>query len=270
MSHDKLSDLCPIYVVGALDGEDQREFQSHLESGCPACQQQIHELTQLAALLPLGLSDASLSPDVKNRLMTLIEKQSAVSPRVDFKAPVRADSREKTGRGLAWLPWACATAAGIALVISLWNSSHLRQELSNQQARFSQQQQQVQQLQQQLEQEKSITAFLSHPEVRVMMLAGTPKSPQASGKILWSAVEKKALFYATNLPFPPAGKTYQLWVITDKPFDAGTFSVDQAGSAFLRIDSLTEADKAQKFAVTLEPAGGVPQPTGEMHLLGSL
>ena len=55
-----------------------------------------------------------------------------------------------------------------------------------------------------------------------------------------------------------------------KPFDAGTFSVDASGNGFLEIDSLSEADKAQKFAVTLEPAGGVPQPTGEMQLLGSL
>jgi anti-sigma-K factor RskA len=112
---------------------------------------------------------------------------------------------------------------------------------------------------------------LKNPGVRVTTLGGTEKSPKSSGKILWDPKEKRAFFYATHLPAVPAGKTYQLWIIAgNKPFDAGIFSVDQDGNGFLKVDSLSEADKAQKFAVTLEPAGGVPQPTGEMHLLGSL
>jgi anti-sigma-K factor RskA len=62
-----------------------------------------------------------------------------------------------------------------------------------------------------------------------------------------------------------------LWMIAgNKPIDAGIFTVGSDGSGFLKVPSLSDADKAQKFAVTLEPAGGVPQPTGDMHLLGSL
>src|SRR5436309_1298331 len=105
-------------------------------------------------------------------------------------------------------------------------------------------------------------------QMMVVYYQTMPGPDPPAGKILWNPGEKKALFYASNLPAPPNGKTYQLWVIAqNKPFDAGTFAVDSSGNGFLKIDSLSEDDKAQKFAVTLEPAGGVPQPTGETHLL---
>ena len=50
---------------------------------------------------------------------------------------------------------------------------------------------------------------------------------------------------------------------------AGIFDVDEAGHAFLKVPPLPRGKRFDKFAVTLEPAGGVPKPTGPMHLLGS-
>jgi anti-sigma-K factor RskA len=271
MSHERLLELCPIHALGALDGEELRELETHLESGCEICQRQIREYTDMLAVLPEALPNVPVSPALKGRLIDQIEKESARSRVADFKKSVSTEGGERPVKTFAWLPWACAAAAGIALVASLWNLSNLNRELSGQRSQLSQQREQIQGLQSQLNQEKAVTAFLSDPEVRVTMLAGTDKSPQSAGKILWKPKDKKALFYASRLPVPPAGKTYQLWIIAEnKPFDAGTFSVNEAGNGFLRIDSLANPEKAQKFAVTLEPAGGVPQPTGEMRLLGSV
>ena len=65
-----------------------------------------------------------------------------------------------------------------------------------------------------------------------------------------------------------------MWAIAGKePVSAGIFEVDEAGHAFLRLPTLLPLPRAKrfdKFAVTLEPAGGVPKPTGPMYLLGSL
>jgi anti-sigma-K factor RskA len=271
MSHERLSELCPIHALGALDGEELRELETHLKSGCEICERQIREYTEMLAILPETLPNVPLSPALKGRLMDQIEKESARGRVVDFKTPVSAAGAERPVKTFAWLPWACAAAAGIALVVSLWNVSSLKRELSGQRSQLSQERQQIQELQSQLNQEKAVTAFLSDPDVRVTLLTGTDKSPQSAGKILWNPKDKRALFYAFRLPVPPAGKTYQLWIIAgNKPFDAGTFSVNEAGNGFLKIDSLASPEKAQKFAVTLEPAGGVPQPTGEMRLLGSV
>jgi anti-sigma-K factor RskA len=270
MSHENLSELCPIYALGALDGEELREFEAHLKGGCSQCEQQVREYAELTTSIPQALPSVAPSHDLKSRLFARLDQESPKREAVDLKSAIAAPATGKPVRKSTWLPWACAAAAGIALAISFFNISRLQREISSQQARTHQLSEQLQGLRSQLEQEKAIISFLSGPS-RVTMLAGTAKSPQATGKILWSAPEKKALFYASNLPAVPQGKTYQLWIIADnKPFDAGIFPVDPQGNGFLRVDSLAHADKAQKFAVTLEPAGGVPQPTGDMHLLGSL
>jgi anti-sigma-K factor RskA len=271
MSHEKLSELCPVYALGALDGEELRELEAHLKSGCPLCEQQIQEFGDLIANVPQALPGVEPSADLKTRLMAQLEREPQTGEVIELRSSSLSLEKPKAAKPRSWLPWVCALAAGLALVVSLWNLSNLKQDLSGLQGRLNRQNGQIQELQDQLEKERTITAFLSNPEVRITMLAGTEKSPGSSGKILWDPKEKRALFYAAHLPAVPTGKTYQLWIIAqNKPFDAGVFSVDQNGNGFLKIDLLSEADKAQKFAVTLEPAGGVPQPTGAMHLLGSL
>ena len=271
MSHEKLTELCSTYALGALDGEELRELEIHLKSGCPLCEQQIREFTDLIAKVPQALPAVAPSPELRERLMLQLDKYPETGAVFEFRSLTSAGDQAKATKRRSWLPWACALAAGLGLVVSLWNLSGLREDISNQQLRLHQQSEQIKQLQDQLDTERAVTAFLSNPEVRVTTLAGTPKSPQSSGKILWDPKEKRALFYAAHLPVAPSGKTYQLWIIAqNKPFDAGTFSVDENGNGFLKIDLLSQADKVQKFAVTLEPAGGVPQPSGEMHLLGSL
>jgi anti-sigma-K factor RskA len=270
MSHEKLSELCSLYALGALDGEELREFEAHLKADCTLCEQEIQEYVELVALIPEALPNLRPSQDLKDRLMARLDSEVPNRRVVDIKAtakPLPATPARRRG----WLPWACAVAAGMALIVSLTRVSTLNRGLAEQQERLNRQLEQLKVLQQLLIDEKEVTQFITMPGVRITPLAGTEKSPQAAGKILWSPQEKKALFYASKLPAPPEGKTYQLWIIADnKPFDAGIFSVDPQGSGFLKVPSLTEADKAQKFAVTLEPAGGVPQPTGDMHLLGSL
>jgi len=269
MSHEKLSELCPVYALGALDGEELRELEAHLKARCPVCEQQIREFEALIATVPQALPGITPSADLRIRVMVRLGQAPQASEVVELRPP--SLSLEKPKQAKSWIPWTCALAAGLALVVSIWNLSDLKRELSSQQGQLQRQSDQIQQLSDQLEKEKMITTFLSNPDVRVTMLAGTPKSPGSSGKMIWDPKEKRALFYASHLPAAPSGKTYQLWIIAqNKPVDAGVFSVDQNGNGFLKIDLLSEADKAQKFAVTLEPAGGVPQPTGEMHLLGSL
>lgn len=270
MSHEKLSELCSIYALGALDGEELREFEAHLKTGCPLCGQQIREFSEVAASIPEALPNMRPSPDLKDRLMASLDHEVSKDRVIDFKSVGKALPATPSRRR-GWFPWACAIAAGIALMVSLTRLSSLNRGFAEQQERLNQQIEQLKVLQKLLSDEKEVTQFIAKPGVKITPLAGTDKSPEAVGKVLWSAQEKRALFYASKLPVLPQGKTYQLWIIANnKPFDAGIFLVDPQGNGFLKVPSLSEADKAQKFAVTLEPAGGVPQPTGDMHLLGAL
>ncbi len=270
MSHQKYSELCPIYALGALDGEDLRELKTHLKSGCAECEQDIREYSDVIARLPEALGDAALSHNLKKSLMDRIEADS--KPRNElFSAPVKQVSTPHRTRTLIeWLPWGLAATAALLLLATLWIILQMNHQLADQQAQLHEELKQIEQLKGELQEERLVTAFLQTPGVRVTALAGTPKSPQANGIVFWSPKATQAYFFASNLPVAPAGKTYQLWMITDKPVNAGIFGVNREGKGSLPIEGLSDTAKAQKFAVTLEPAGGVPQPTGDMQLLGSI
>ena len=72
---------------------------------------------------------------------------------------------------------------------------------------------------------------------------------------------------AADLPPAPAGRAYELWAIVGtRPLPSGVFGVDAEGTGSLRVPPLAAARRVNRFAVTLEPAQGVPAPTGQMYL----
>ena len=112
--------------------------------------------------------------------------------------------------------------------------------------------------------------LLSATQVHLVRLAGLAPSPSARAHLLWNPAARTGLLLTSGLPRVLPNRTYELWAIAgDKPMPAGIFDVDEAGYAFLKVPPLPRGKRFDKFAVTLEPTGGVPKPTGPMHLLGS-
>ena len=109
-------------------------------------------------------------------------------------------------------------------------------------------------------------ALLADPTTSVVSLAGQKPSPAARARMIWNAGGGGVLL-AADLPATPEGKVYELWAIAGgKPLPAGVFGVDAGGRGTVRVAPLPGLRTVDVFAVTLEPAGGVPAPTGEMYL----
>jgi anti-sigma-K factor RskA len=115
-----------------------------------------------------------------------------------------------------------------------------------------------------------INNVVTAPGALVAVINGTDQAPGASARLVMDKRTGRAVLAADGLPPAPAGKTYQLWYITGgKPLPGGLFTTDPEGRALLS-DRVPEAGRdASLFAVTLEPAGGVPAPTGGMYLRGA-
>jgi anti-sigma-K factor RskA len=113
-------------------------------------------------------------------------------------------------------------------------------------------------------------AIISAPGMRPITLAALKAPAGAEGHTFIDPVARKAVFVAANLPQLAADKTYELWFIADgKPVAAGTFGVDSSGrSGTVEVSGVAPLDHIQAWAVTVEPRGGVPQPTGTMVLKG--
>jgi len=110
---------------------------------------------------------------------------------------------------------------------------------------------------------------LAAPDLARIDLAGQSAAPGASARAFWSR-SRGLVFTASNLPAPPPGRAYQLWVLTAQPapISAGMLKLDANGRATAMIDTPQDLPKPMAMAVTLEPEAGVVSPTGDKYLVG--
>ncbi len=253
MNHNEWLEQADIYALGALDGEELSQFEAHLASGCRLCEDHLRETRETLTSFPRSLRPLDPPPAVRARLLQQIGTETKIA------SPERARLR--------WVWWGVGTssfaAAGLLVFLS-WNLIATRSQLRERQAEIGA-------LQTQVAQREELIQFLSDPQVRLVNLAGLPPSTGARGQLLWNPLSRKGLLLATGLPQIPVDKAYELWGIAGtEPVAAGVFMVNERGLALFRLPTLPESKTFEKFAVTLEPAGGVPKPTGTMVLLGSL
>jgi anti-sigma-K factor RskA len=260
-------ELLPAYALGALDGEDLRELETHLATGCEECRRQLDlwqgDVEELAA----SVEPVAPTEETRKRIQRLAGGGS-VAPVV----PIQRPSKSPITR------WALLAAAACLLLAagSLWRQARLGNELDRLGAERDRLAREVAGLDQQLGLARAESqrlaeslSIITSPGSRSIQLAGLGPTPQASGHAFVSPQRGEAVVYASGLPAPEPGKTYQLWWIQDgKPVSAGTFGVDERGSGSLRVEHVAPAGQIQAWAVTVEPEGGVPQPTGAMVLKG--
>lgn len=252
MNHEEWLAQVDIYALGALDGEELTRFEAHLAAGCGPCEARLREAREALLLLPRSLQPVTPPAAVKARLLS---RNAPESP------------RRQPRRRPEWLPWgmgfAAFAAAGLVIVLG-WSLVTTRQAMRRLEG-------EVARLQTEAAEREVVLRFLSDPRVRLVRLAGLPPSPGASGELLWNPTARTGLLLTTGLPEAPVDKSYELWALAgNEPIPAGVFRVDRLGRAILRLPQLAEARAFDKFAVTLERAGGVPTPSGPMHLVGSL
>jgi anti-sigma-K factor RskA len=262
MNHDdRWLELADVHAAGALDGRELVELEAHLATGCAVCQARLRETREALALMPEALPRVASPPALRARVLAAV----ASEPR-PAAAPVRVVPRPERRRGpvLWWAGWAGLAAAAVLLLVVNAELRSTRQELRLLQDRLAT-------VQEELGQREEALRFLSDPSVRYVSLGGLKPTPEASAWLLWNPTTRQGLLLARGLPAAPPGKAYELWALAgSQPVPAGVFGVDERGRALFRLPELPAGQTFDAFAVTLEPAGGVPQPTGTMHLLGKV
>lgn len=114
-----------------------------------------------------------------------------------------------------------------------------------------------------------LAALLRTPDVKAVSLTGSDMAKQAAGLVLFDERARKAWLYSVNLPECPNGMTYQAWAIHDKPVSLGTFHMSSGETSRLLVKHMPNLMDAKQFAVSLEPLGGRPKPTGSIYLASS-
>ncbi len=251
--HDQLGDQAASYVLGALTPAEKQAFEAHLAT-CARCAAEVRSLTPVAGAL------------------------AALAPPADPAASVRAGllAAIDTGRSRRYPSW-LAAAASVALAVALGGyAAQLRGRVGTLEGRLREAtlraeagERQVADARRTTFEAQSAVAVLAAPDLARIDLAGQPAAPRASARAFWSR-SRGLVFTAANLPVPPPGRAYQLWVLTAQPapISAGMMKPDADGRVNARFDTPSDLPRPVALAVTLEPEAGVPTPTGEKYLVG--
>jgi anti-sigma-K factor RskA len=251
-----LGDQAELYVLGALTDAERAEFEAHL-AVCPACAAEVRALAPVVTGLAATATGSAPSPGVRDRVLATIARRGAPA-------------------GYSRSGWFAAAASIVFATVFGTSALHLRDRVSTLEAelrdarlRAEANEQRVADLRRAADGVTSMLAVMLAPDVARVELAGQPAAPSASARAFWSR-SRGLVINATNLPPLPAGRTYQLWVLTAQPspISAGLLRPDANGRASAMFNTPPDIPQPTAMAVTIEPEGGVPSPTGDKYLVG--
>lgn len=267
MRHDEFDDLAALAALGANTPEDQARLETHLRD-CRDCGRAADDYSGVAASLALTIDPVQPPQRVHEAIMQRIAPSASEESKV---IPMRR----------RWAP-ALATAASLGLVAvlgwSVYERSRLQQEigrrevaarqLAEQQRQLAAQNQSLARAQQELE---ATVKMLTAPGTSVIALSGKEAGPRASARVYLDAPGRRAFIFFNSLPALEPNQDFQLWIIRadqPQPSSAGVFKADPDGNAHLELRNLPVNTEMKALAVTIEPRGGKPQPSGPMVVMG--
>jgi Anti-sigma-K factor rskA/Putative zinc-finger len=286
MTHDELKALLPLAALNRLDPDEMAALREHL-AGCGECPAELREFENAAAMMALAV-DAPTS--IEDRITRKLEARLATPT---MKAAIdRAPSRsvESSSRpGSRSIATRISIAAAVVLAVygavvtsrlsNLQSAYNAREnQLAYLQNRFTTlehdaqvAEQRIDALSKVLSERVRLENVLDAPDLEVTRLGPLPAAPGARAVVIASKSSGNAVLRASGLETPPTGKTYELWWITKQkgPVPAGTFTAESGNEVIAKVDPPPTGDRVVLTAVTLEPAGGGPKPTGAMYLKGA-
>jgi hypothetical protein len=217
------------WVLGALDDDAAEEFAKHL-SNCAICRDEVAQLQVVADVLPMAAPQVVPPPALKGRIMAVVESEAqllrAAGPDADrppFREPARRSSRVPAWMG-RMRPVPAAALATVLLALGVVAG-----------------------------------VLVSNDGTSTTTRPGFgPKGTQVALHVTGQRGELDL----SHMPSPPAGRVYQVWLMTGqgKPRPTHTlFTVPSDGRA--RVEIMESLNGTDQVLVTAEPPGGSSQPT---------
>ncbi len=266
MTWDEVKELGPLYSIGALDAETMRAIDDFWQDASAEQQREMAEWSELAALLPQALPQTPAPAHLRQHLLNRIAAEAAPVSAATMPSNVLpfTAARRMPSQTSRWLLLAATIALMCTSGYLLWQNRNLTGERD----RLLQERGGL--LARMTELEGNVDKFVA-PSTKVIAMVGD-EAPQASAKVFWDTNRQEWVVYVFDLPSLPSDKSYQLWYVTkDAKISAQVFQPDATGRVTLRLRLPKEALAGlAATAVTLEPRGGSPQPTGKFYLKAAI
>jgi anti-sigma-K factor RskA len=248
--------LTGAYALDALDDNERRMFEEHLET-CADCRAEVAEFAATAAYLGMALAVAP-PPQLRDRVLTEVRQVRQLPPERSNVVPLRGVSRRRFN--LVAAAASILAALALALGVIAYQSDQRADELA---AQVEQQQQDVEAL---AEETQRIADVLAAPDVERTF--GEVRDGGAAAAVA-SAELGEVILLTRDLPALAADLDYQLWFIGGDPdapdiVSGGVLDVPQDGDLTLVTEG--DLDEVSTIAMSIEPSGGSEQPTDVVFL----
>lgn len=257
-------DAILLYAFDQLEAADAAPLVAHLRSGCPTCIGELAAARTVAGELALTAPPLTPSQAVRDRVLAAATPSAVGTSR----APAPAMTPRRSVRWPAFAATALV-AAGITGAVIL---VPVRRQIDLMRAEVRAAEDAARSFSARAASAEQKLRALGSPATRVYAMGPAGPQPEATARIFWDASQGTWQVFVSNMKRTAPGRTYQLWFITpdQAKVSAGTFAVDAGGNAVIDVAIPKDLGEIALAAVTEEPEGGVPQPTGAIQLVGKL
>ena len=263
------SGILELYVLGQLTAQENKEVEA-MAAKHPEVKA---EITAIELAMEAYALDNAIEPSssLGDKIFAEINNGNVVlDPKI---VPLYKDANESKVKALRFALVACIALLVIssATLFSVYNQLNTAQDqiavLSTRNNEFART---VNKLEFDKTGMQNRIDMTETTEWTTVKLAGVAASPKAKMLVYWNKNNKNILINHSAMELPKTDKTheYQLWALVDgKPVSLGVFG-ENAKDAVQQMETI---EKAQAFAVTIEPIGGSVNPTMEkMVVMGGV
>jgi anti-sigma-K factor RskA len=268
--HIHLEEL-ELFALGALPDEEAATVQAHV-ADCAECTKRLAEAHGAAAMVAFAAPQDRPAGTIKAELMARV-RANRRSEEMNAWPPRRAQEREGEIKGWPnprgrkyWWTWVLVpTAVALALVsIGLsWQNRRIAAELQRER-------QAAESLIHERQEIEKLVGVLAAPDTVTVKLAAVEGTANESGVVKFNS-KAGVVLYEAKLPALPADKSYQMWLVPENgtPISAGLLGPGGHPWGNMWTAEVPANTQAKAFAITIEPVGGMAQPTGPKVLLGA-
>jgi hypothetical protein len=231
--HEQWADAVGAYLLGALEPGESERFETHL-AVCPRCRDDVADLRVAADALPVSVPLVSPPPALRGRIMAVVDAEAellaAAGPRADERGTAAAEPAPAAARRRRFLGgWAMRPGVALACALVLLAGG-------------------------------GVAGVLLSGGDDVRTVIAQTRSPDAEVRL--EIHEDSSTLVAKNMPAPPRGRIYQVWLKRpgkDPEPTAVLWSTRGDGSAEVAVPGSLEGVEA--VLVTDEPPGGSEVPS---------
>ena len=270
--HDTIGAMLDEYALGQLSQDERRDVETHVRE-CEVCAAALRELTLVMEGLAHVPDAVTPPPALRQRVLSTLAllPQEAQRPFAESNIVPPPAKPTPTRRGVhpGWLAAAALVILGFGALLYFANSTRrlLVDDLQEAQAEAADLRRRLDQY---VTQADLAVSILTAGDMQPIAMAGRENATASIARAYWSPT-RGLLIVTDNLPVPPPGRIYQVWVIGgDKPVSAGLLGEQGSGRGMLIAPPPAGVPAGTVMvAVTDEPPGGLAAPTGTPRLVGS-